>query len=143
MKKTLRLLGLALMAIMFTAGLSACSDNDDDKKFDTNEYTGHDTALVGTWVKTETGTNWSDTETITFNSDGTYEENEVEIKGQNEKTSWEKGTWKTNSAKTKILFRVDQSSDPTEVGDQDVETYMVASGVLTLDKDVYLSVQAE
>ena len=139
MKKTFRVLGLAIVAIMLSFSLTACGDDDDDDHFQSSDFKGQDSALVGSWTKTETGTNWSDTETIVFNSDGTYEETDVEVNGQNTRTSWEKGTWKTNNAKTQILFQINDSSDRSDIGEQDVENYSVSSGILTLDRDVYLA----
>lgn len=141
MKKTFRLLGLLAAVLLFGAGLSACGHDDDDGKYiNPADFKENDSALVGAWQKTESGNGWSDTEVITFNADGTYSETDVEINGANSKTTWERGSWKTNGLKTQVLFKVDASSDPGDVGEQDVENYKVEAGALTLDRDVYQSV---
>lgn len=141
MKKTFRWLGLAMVAVLLGIGATACSDDDDNDK-NPADFTEHDSALVGSWVKTETGNGWSDTETITFNSDGTYSETDVEINGTAQNTTWERGTWKTNKLKNRVVFEVNASSDPTEVGDLDEDTYSVNGTVLRLDNDVYTAVAA-
>lgn len=142
MKKTLRMIGLAAVAILIGLGVSSCGSDDDDDNINPSEFTGNDPALVGTWVKTETGSGWSDTETYTFNADGTYSETEVEISDRGTETSFESGTWKTNSLKTQVLLVKTASNDPTEVGEKDIENYSVSNGVLTLDRDVYTIVAA-
>lgn len=136
------MIGFAAVAILIGLGISSCSSDDDDDNINPTEFTGNDPALVGTWVKTKTGTGWSDTETYTFNADGTYSETEVEINDRGTESSFESGTWRTNSLKTQVLLVKTASDDPTEIGEKDIENYSVSNGVLTLDLDVYTIVAA-
>ena len=78
MKKTFRLLGMAMVAVLLSAGFAACDNDDDDDYFNPVGFDRIDDALLGTWQYTSSGNGWSDTETITFYSDGTYYETDVE-----------------------------------------------------------------
>lgn len=142
MKKTLRLIGVALFAMVFCLSLAACSDdNDDDDYIDPTGFVDQDNALVGTWHYTSSGNGWSDIESITFYANGTYSEQEEEVDRKGTETSWEKGTWNTNRTKTQILFTVTDSSDRREIGDRDVENYVINADKLTIDNKTYTRMQ--
>ncbi|MCR5780171.1 MAG: hypothetical protein K6G70_06470 [Bacteroidaceae bacterium] len=61
-KKLLAMMTIVLMALVCTTFIS-CGDDDDDKTVKS--------PIVGTWVLSESGSDWSSTETIVFNSNGT------------------------------------------------------------------------
>lgn len=140
MKKTFRIIGLAIAAIMLTFGAASCSDDDDNDK-NLSGFNELDSALVGTWTKVESGNGWSDTETIVFNANGTYEETEVEVDHNGTKASWDRGTWKTNATKDRVRFEINASSDPSDIGDVEVDKYKVVNGVLTIENETYTLVQ--
>ena len=141
MKKTLRLIGMALCAMVFCLSLTACSDDDDDDNFDPTGFVDKDNALVGSWQYTASGNGWSDKESITFYADGTYSEEEEDVDHKGSETSWEKGIWNTNRTKTQILFTITDSSDRHEIGDRDIENYVINGDKLILDKKTYSRVQ--
>jgi hypothetical protein len=62
-KKLFSLMTIVLMALVCTTFIS-CGDDDDDNKTVKSP-------IVGTWVISESGSDWSSTETIVFNSNGT------------------------------------------------------------------------
>ena len=138
MKKIMRILGVAMLSILISTAFTACDDNDDN--FNPSDYTEQDNALVGTWQYVKAGTGWGDTETITFYANGTYDETDIEIDNKGTETTWERGTWNTNSTKNQVMLKITASSDPSEVGDFDIENYKVSNGELLLDRTTYKSV---
>lgn len=138
MKKTLRLIGIAVIAILFTATLSACSDDDDDDDFNPIGFDQQDPDLVGIWEYTYTQGNKTETETIEFYANGTYSETDVESRGTTTSTEWEKGTWNTNAQKTQVKFVITDSDDRKDIGNVDVENYRVSHGTLVLDGKTYM-----
>lgn len=58
--KTLRLLGMALLAVVMCANFVACSSDDDEDNFES--------ALIGTWIEVD---NEEEQRCYTFNSDYT------------------------------------------------------------------------
>ena len=137
MKKTFRLWGMAMVAVLLSAGFAACDNDDDDDYFNPVGFDRIDDALLGTWQYTSSGNGWSDTETITFYSDGTYYETDVETDGRGTESSWEKGRWNTNVTSNQVKFTITDSSDRSDIGDVDVESYVVSADVLTLDRKNY------
>lgn len=72
--KTLRLIGMALIAIVMSVNFVACSDDDDENP------------LFGTWVSVYTENSVEYKEVETFNSDGTgssayYENGKIDKEG--------------------------------------------------------------
>lgn len=61
-KKLFTMMTIVLMSLVCTTFIS-CGDDDDDKTVKS--------PIVGTWVISESGDDWSSTETIVFNSNGT------------------------------------------------------------------------
>ena len=62
-KKLLSMMTIVLMALVCTT-FTSCGDDDDDNKTVKSP-------IVGTWVISESGDDWSNTEIIVFNSNGT------------------------------------------------------------------------
>lgn len=52
MKKTFRLLGMAMVAVLLSAGFAACDNDDDDDYFNPVGFDRIDDALLGTWQYT-------------------------------------------------------------------------------------------
>lgn len=142
MKKTFRLIGMIVAAVLISTGMIACEDDDDDD-FNPVGFDYLDSGIVGEWQHSASGNGWSDTETITFYADGTYSETDVETDAKGTENSWEKGKWNTNVTKNQIRLIITDSSDRSEIGDVDVENYSVANGVLTLDGKNYTSVTSD
>lgn len=142
MKKTGRLsFGLALLLMLFVSGLSACShDKDDDKFIDPDRFTQNDPSLVGTWTHVEGNSQWSEVTSYIINPNGTYVKTEVETDSRGQKSSWENGTWNTNAQRDMVLFTVSDSSDPSDIGEQEVEYYSVRGNILTLDRKEYTTI---
>ena len=55
MKKTFRLLGMAMVAVLLSAGFAACDNDDDDDYFNPVGFDRIDDALLGTWQYTSSG----------------------------------------------------------------------------------------
>lgn len=137
MKKTLRLIGIAILAIFFSVSLSACSDDDDDDDFNPVGFDQQDPNLIGAWEFTQQTGNMTETETIEFYADGTYSETDIETNANGTIKEWEKGIWNTNVQKTQVKLVITDSSDRKEIGNVDVESYRVFNGTLTLDGTTY------
>ena len=136
MKKTFRFAALALAAVALTAGMSACGDDDDNHK--SEDFRTIDTALVGSWTYNETDRDKTETQTITFNADGSFAEQETEVYNNgNVVTSWDAGKWSVNARKDRVHFVVTSSSDPSDVGDEDYDNYRVSNGILYMDGNEY------
>lgn len=142
MKKTFRLIGMIVAAVLISTGMTACEDDDDDD-FNPVGFDYLDSGIVGEWQHSASGNGWSDTETITFYADGTYSETDVETDAKGTENSWEKGKWNTNVTKNQIRLIITDSSDRSEIGDVDVENYSVANAILTLDGKNYTSVTSD
>ena len=63
-KKLLSMMAIVLMALVCTTFTSCGDDKDEDNKTVKSP-------ILGTWVISESGDDWSSTETIVFNSNGT------------------------------------------------------------------------
>ena len=136
MKKTFRFAALALAAVALTAGMSACGDDDDNNN--PEDFRTIDTALVGSWTYNETDRDKTETQTITFNGDGSFAEQETEVYNNgNVVTSWDAGKWSVNARKDRVHFVVTSSSDPSDVGDEDYDNYRVSNGILYMDGNEY------
>lgn len=66
--KTVRLIEMALLAILVSVNFAACSDDDDEKETTNSEYK----ALLGSWQMSEQHGDILVTSSFTFNSNGTY-----------------------------------------------------------------------
>lgn len=112
-KKIKRLFSMFFM--LFMAGCMVCLTSckkDDDEDGDSN----HDSRLIGTWEWKEARSNWIETETFTFNADGsgkyTYSYENGYSSGKDEATF----TWQTKDNKTiygTVTFK-DESETYTE-----------------------------
>ncbi|MDE6231567.1 MAG: hypothetical protein K2M37_08120 [Muribaculaceae bacterium] len=99
MKKTFRLFGLLMMAVILSLGMSACSDDDG-----VADPSTHDPELVGLWAEKGDPDN-----TILFESNGTFK-NEFDDDGDIE---WVKGKWSTSDGE--ITLRVTSSNFPNHI----------------------------
>lgn len=143
MKKTFRMFGLALTAVVIALSFSACGDDDDDKPKDPAT---HDETIVGTWLYTYTDPydGEVDEDQLVFKADGTYSFTFKETHpatsttGAYVDTEWEKGTWSTNSAKNRVYLSVTDSDDRSDIGEKYSESYSITpSGDLLFDGDIY------
>lgn len=105
MMKTLRLIGMALLAIVMSVSFIACSNDDDDNK-------EASTSLVGTtWKVTsvdnadENFNGWTNV-TATFNENGTVT--------FNPNTGWNYTRWTLNDKTLKIVVGEDAADDYIE-----------------------------
>ena len=110
MKKTFRLIGMAIIAVLFSVSLAACSDDNEPDDPD-----NHDRNLIGTWVTKDSGTNsgvsWTDEISLTFNTDGTYSE-KAELVFGNESEVWTaSGVWSTKGNVLTVTMLESSDSD--------------------------------
>ncbi|MDE6329454.1 MAG: DUF5004 domain-containing protein [Muribaculaceae bacterium] len=136
MKKTFRLIGMAIMAILFSASLSACSDDNEPDDPD-----NHDRNLVGTWVTKDSGTNsgvsWTDEISITFNTDGTYSE-KAELVFGNESEVWTaSGLWSTKDNVLTVTMLESSDPDADALGETESTRYKVDG------KKLYLYIEGD
>lgn len=144
MKKTFRYIGMLLMVLVAVTGVASCSNDDDDDKYNPEEFTHKDPALIGTWVYDVSTAVYKDTETIVFNSDGTFTETDEETERGTVVTSFKKGTWSTNAAKNQLRTVISDSSERGDIGDVDVDYYSIKSdGTLILDDHAYTPVTTQ
>lgn len=141
MKKTLRLFGTLVLAVLFAVSLPACGDDDDEP----DNPTTNDPALVGSWTCTqqdlEGGIEVDESITFTFKADGTYVIS-ISVSAPSvgfSQTEWESGRWTTNSAHNEVTMTVTDSSSPSDIGDTYTETYAVDGDVLIFDGDIFLT----
>lgn len=91
--KTLRFLGMALLAVVLCVNFAACSDDDEDEPQVTP------TTLAGTtWKITASDENGMEGVTFTFKADGTVTVNP---------SMWSKVTYSVNDSDLKIIFNDD------------------------------------
>lgn len=130
--KTLRKMGMALTMAILAISFTSCGD-DDDKDVPEN-FIGNDPGLVATWIEVQE----EDLVTLTFKSDGTYIETEID--GTTKEKEVETGTWKTNETNNRVRMVVTDSSDRDDIGKTDVKSYKVENqGYLRLDGDLYIN----
>lgn len=134
MKKTLRMFGMTLVAILLSVNFCACGSDDDDEPADPST---HDSALVGTWVNHEEGYGWSEDVTVTFNANGTYSVINDYWDEEDGKDRWtQSGFWSTSD--NILTIRVEKSNDPDEIGEVGADHYSVQGNRLILNgEDVY------
>lgn len=133
MKKTFRIIGMALIAMIVSITFNACSSDDNDEPADPST---HDAALVGTWTKYDEGRDWWYQTEITFKSNGTFRVDETYYDEEDGKEKfWATGEWHTENS---TLYTVTKkSNEPDEVGEIISGSYYVSDNILTFDGVVY------
>ncbi len=115
------MVGLLLMAVVMTLGMSACSDNDSPA----NEA-DHDPALVGLWQE-----KYDDSSTLLLEKNGKFTMNYEE---DDESEEWVKGTWKTKD-NSMLNLHVTSSNIPVYV--KEIEMGYEVSGNELIVYDEY------
>lgn len=101
MKKTFRLLGLAVVAVLMAVGMAACGDDDDEPA----DPATHNPALVGTWLEHyEFGYGDYEEETLIFHSNGRVDEYYEYVEDGDKETSRASGVWSTSGNYLNIVF---------------------------------------
>mgnify|MGYP000048382002 FL=1 len=112
--KTLRLIGLAIVAIVMSVNFAACSDDDDD--FNTDDLVGLWEGVTSEFEEKENGqvvdkdTESLDDQRIRFNSDGTA------TSYYKSGSTWvveDEGTWSVKDGK--IYMRADGEEDVVKI----------------------------
>lgn len=130
MKKTLRMIGMTLVAILLSVNFSACSSDDDEPA----DPSTHDPALLGTWVNHEEGYDWSEDVTVTFNANGSYSIiNDYWDEEDGKERLTQSGSWSTSD--DILTIHVEKSNDPDEIGMTGMVNYSVQGNRLILDGD--------
>lgn len=121
MKKTFRLFGLLMMAVILSLGMSACSDDDG-----VADPSTHDPELVGLWAEKGDSNN-----TFLFESNGTFK-NQYDEDGDIE---WVKGKWSTSDGK--MVVKVTSSNFPIPEREKELHLYyrIDAGNTLYVDDD--------
>lgn len=114
MKKTFRLFGLLVMAIVMTISFSACSSDDGPA-----DESNHDPDLVGLWAEKYDSDN-----TMLFEKNGKFT-NEYDDDGDVE---WVKGKWSTSDGF--LTLKVSSSSSPVRVKEVRAGYKVTSSGLL-------------
>ena len=131
MKATFRMVGMMLIAVLFSVGLASCGDDDDDPA----DPSTHDSALVGTWVNTISGSDWTETAEVKFSANGKFE-NKIVYKDSEETEVYKYGgLWSTSS--NKLTVECTYSDDPDEVGEVRTMIYVVNGNTCIVDGETF------
>lgn len=129
MKKTFRMFGMALMAILLAVSFTACGDDDDDEPADPAT---HDQELIGSWTYHYEDSDWWETTDITFHANGEFEVNETYWDEEDGKESyWAVGEWETDNGYLTLL--VTKCSDRDEIGETNEGSYYIVGNQLRFD----------
>lgn len=127
MKKTFRMVGMALIALLMAVGLAACSDDKEDEPDIDSELL--DMELVGTWStgKVEESWGWYE-DTFTFKKNGSCELTEQfydEDEGRGKATH--KYVWMADGSRVTLTCTYCPSDDPYDscVGDTETFSYSI------------------
>ena len=137
MKKTFRIIGMLLVAVMLSVGMAACGDDDGDvTPPEIPAGATIDQQLVGTWTyHYDYGTLKEDV-TLTFNANGTYRGTAKGIDDDGPFDEWAEGQWYVKDGF--IYANVTNHIDKTEVDPRfERDAYRVDGNQLYLDGDVY------
>lgn len=116
MKKTLRMIGALLVAIMVAGTFTACTEDGD-------EDLTHDPNLVGTWEYTEADTDGTELrDKYEFKKDGTFVNEYGYYVGNNVLEDYyikDQGIWETyeTSEGTVLVTQVTNSTEKDNIGD--------------------------
>ncbi len=136
MKKTFRILGMALIAMIVSISFNACSSDDDDDASPADPST-HDRALIGTWVSYEEGSDWWDKTEVTFKSNGNFRiDNTYYDEEDGKDTYWCSGEWYTNNGN--IYMEIQKSSEREDVGQIESGPYYISGNRVTFDGVTYI-----
>lgn len=149
MKKTFRMVGMFMMAVMMSLTFVACGDDDDDKDVPVDP-SNHDTELIGKWVYDASGTDedgvdYKDYGSLDFDADGTFEQYdswEETYAGETYKGSvkaW--GSWTAEDGVATVVYAgyegdIDPEDAP-ELNTAYTATYDVQGSVLNWNGDLY------
>lgn len=126
MKKTMRMIGMTLVAIILSLSFTACGDDEAD------EPETHDSSLIGTWEYVEVEAEYTDVTTITFKSNGTYTCKFVST-GAYPEVSNHSGTWTaSNNILTITIEKADDEED-FPIGSVENIPYHIKGKVLYMD----------
>lgn len=129
MKKTFRMFGMALVAVLMAVSFSACSDDDDPADPET-----HDQELVGTWVWSDEGNGWKESSEFTFHASGKFSDVEIywdEEDGEDKVTN--SGTWETENGQ--LTITITKSHDKELEGESVTGPYSIKGDVLYFQGD--------
>ena len=143
MKKTFRIIGSMLVAVMMVGTFASCSSDEPGESEEQIEFEKtHDMRLVGKWtsdydekVENEDGESYlvKVSETYEFKKDGTFSESFYAVfpDGKEGKSS-QKGVWATNDNVLSTTYT--ESDYKEEIGETDKFTYSFDSNnILSLD----------
>lgn len=134
MKTTFRMVGMMLIAVLFSVGLASCSSDDDDEPADPST---HDPALVGTWVNTNSDSDWTETEVLKFSANGKFEA-KFTYEDSEEKFAFKYGgLWSTSANKLKGEITYSDDSEEVEIGSVQVSEYSISGDKLYIEGMVY------
>ncbi len=121
MKTTFRMVGMMLIAVLFSVGLASCGDDDDEPE----DPATHDSSLVGTWVNVETASDgsWTETVEVTFSANGKYENKGVYEDSEEKETFKSGGRWSTSG--NILTIECTYSDDADEVGEVTNAVYSI------------------
>lgn len=123
----LKFVVMAMFVALLSLSLTACSDDDDDKKESSKtEPSKTESSIVGTWKYTESGIDWSETVTLTINSNGTFIMSVRGIDNGQEYNETERGTYTIKGSTITIAY-----------DDEDIKvcTYSISGNTLTISSD--------
>lgn len=134
MKETFKYLSLFFVAILLSCTFTACGSDDDDD--DPVDPATHDSALIGTWVYSDSGSDWSETLEATFKANGTFTMKATYWeKDYGKETITSSGEWATSNGYLVVVIK--KSNDPDMVGETESGYYTVNGRTATFNGDTY------
>lgn len=131
MKKTFRIIGLALVAVIVTLGFAACGDDPADPE-------SHDKNLVGTWVSEYSDEDYIERTTLEFKSNGSFRMDFLYEDEEETEKAWLKGEWETNNGYVYVYVDITSSSDNMDYPEDEIRSkYKVQGKKLYLDDEEY------
>lgn len=130
MKKTFRIIGMAMMAVLLSLSLAACGSDNEPADPET-----HDPNLIGTWVHEDSGDYWSEKTEVTFKKNGRWELQESYWDEDGKEKYWSKGNWET--AGNTLYLEQTSSSDGKDDGKTFSMHYSVSGKTLYIDDEEF------
>ena len=126
--KTLRFIGMAIIAVVISVNFVACSSDDDDDENESNS------PLVGTWVNIENRNSVEYKDVMTINADGTGSD-AIYINGQLDKDGVDNFKY-TYDEKSKVFTGIWEEDSDGESDVYSMHVHELTSSTLVLVEDM-------
>lgn len=124
---------MILVAVMFSTGMTACGDDDDDPA----DPTTHDHALIGRWSNSISGSDgsWTEEAIVEFHKNGKYDSKTVYKDEDGTEIEKSGGNWSTSN--NILTVECTYATDKDEIGEVSRMAYAVTGNTLVIDGEVF------